>query len=79
IGWLRHRTVGGRVVGLLFVGPGFLSILCISYIYAAYGNVGIVAGLVFGVKATVLSIVIQALPPPSSHELQNHVTVSTAD
>src|SRR5690606_22562506 len=39
IGWLMHRTAGGVVAGTLFVLPGFFSILALSYVYAAFGNV----------------------------------------
>ena len=46
IGWLMHRTRGGLVAGTLFVLPGFLAIMALSWIYAAFGNVGIVAGAV---------------------------------
>src|SRR5437868_2845947 len=42
IGWLLHRTRGGLVAGTLFVLPGFVCIMILSWIYAAYGNVAIV-------------------------------------
>ncbi|MBA5802885.1 chromate efflux transporter [Rhizobium changzhiense] len=78
IGWLMHRTVGGLVAGLLFVLPGFLSILGLSYIYAAYGNVGIVAGLFFGLKAAVLAVVVQAVIRIGGRALKNRVMVGIA-
>ena len=46
IGWLLHRTRGGLVAGTLFVLPGFVAIMALSLVYAAFGNVGIVAGAV---------------------------------
>src|SRR3954470_10017985 len=45
IGWLMHRTAGGIVAGSLFVLPGAVSMLVLSYIYAAYGNVPLVVAL----------------------------------
>ncbi|MDR9760654.1 chromate efflux transporter [Rhizobium redzepovicii] len=78
IGWLMHRTLGGLVAGLLFVLPGFLSILCLSYIYAAYGSVGIVAGLFFGLKAAVLAVVVQAVIRIGSRALRNNVMLAIA-
>ncbi|MFL5331821.1 MAG: chromate transporter, partial [Geminicoccaceae bacterium] len=42
IGWLLHRTKGGLVAGTLFVLPGFLAIMALSLVYAAFGTVGIV-------------------------------------
>jgi chromate transporter len=51
IGWLLHRTVGGIVAGALFILPGIFAIMGLIYIYAAYGNVGFVEALFFGLKA----------------------------
>src|SRR6187397_2808869 len=48
-------------IGWLFVVPGIVSILALSYVYAAYGNVAAVAALFFGLKAAVLAIVLQAV------------------
>ena len=61
IGWLLHRTAGGIMAGGLFILPGVIAIMGLSYIYAAFGNVGLVEALFFGLKAAVLAIVIQAV------------------
>ena len=58
IGWLLHRTRGGLVAGTLFVLPGFLAIMALSLIYAAFGQVGIVQALFFGLKAAVVGVVL---------------------
>ena len=63
IGWLLHRTKGGLVAGTLFVLPGFLAIMALSLVYAAFGRVGIVQALFFGLKAAVLAIVLEAVRP----------------
>src|SRR6478672_8878959 len=34
IGWLMHRTKGGIAAGGLFVVPGIVSIMALSYVYA---------------------------------------------
>ena len=39
IGWLLHRTRGGLVAGILFVLPGFVAILVLSWLYAGLGEV----------------------------------------
>ncbi|MFU0505777.1 chromate efflux transporter [Pseudaminobacter sp. NGMCC 1.201702] len=78
IGWLLHRTRGGLVAGALFVLPGFLSILVLSYVYAAFGNVGIVEGLFFGLKAAVLAVVLQAVARIGQRALKNSVMVGIA-
>ena len=61
LGWLLHKVKGGLVAGTLFVLPGFLAILALSLIYAAFGQVGFVNALFFGLKAAVLAVVLQAV------------------
>lgn len=78
IGWLLHRTVGGLVAGGLFILPGVFAIMGLSYIYAAYGNVGFVEALFFGLKAAVLAIVIQAVVRVGKRALRNPVMVGLA-
>lgn len=73
IGWLLHRTKGGLVAGALFVLPGFLAILALSYIYVLLGKAPLIAGLFFGLKAAVLAIVLQAVVRVGSRALRNNV------
>jgi len=61
LGWLLHGARGGLVAGLLFVLPGFLAIMGLSLVYVAFGQTPLVAGLLYGIKAAVLAIVLQAL------------------
>ncbi|HXC51623.1 MAG TPA: chromate efflux transporter [Candidatus Limnocylindrales bacterium] len=72
IGWLLHRTAGGLVAGLLFILPGFVSIMALSIVYAAYGNVGSVAALFFGMKAAVLAVVIEAVQRVGKRSLKSN-------
>jgi chromate transporter len=78
IGWLLHRTAGGLVAGILFVLPGFLAILGLSYIYAIFGSVTVVEGLFFGLKAAVLAVVVQAVFRIGSRALKNRLMVGIA-
>ena len=78
IGWLLHRTVGGIVAGVLFVVPGVIAIMALSYIYAAYGNVGFVEALFFGLKAAVLAIVIEAVVRIGKRALRNPTMIALA-
>jgi chromate transporter len=61
IGWLMHRTVGGIMAGGLFILPGIVAIMGLSYVYAAYGNAGFVTAIFFGLKAAALAVVFQAV------------------
>jgi chromate transporter len=78
IGWLLHRTRGGLVAGTLFVLPGFLAIMALSLVYAAFGAVGIVQALFFGLKAAVLAIVLEAVQRIGRRALKNRVMVGIA-
>ena len=61
IGWLLHRTRGGLAAGLLFVLPGFLSILALSVLYVSFRGASLVEGVFLGIKAAVIVIVIEAV------------------
>lgn len=73
IGWLLHKTKGGLIAGALFVLPGFLAILGLSYIYVLFGHVSLIEGLFFGLKAAVLAVVVQAVVRVGSRALKNNV------
>ncbi len=60
-GWLLHRTAGGLVAGLLFVLPGFLSVLALSVLYAGFRQTAAVEALFYGLKPAVLAVVVEAL------------------
>ena len=78
IGWLLHRTIGGIVAGGLFIVPGIIAIMALSYIYAAYGNVSFVEALFFGLKAAVLAIVIEAVVRVGKRALRNRIMIGLA-
>jgi len=78
IGWLMHRTLGGIIAGGLFVVPGIIAIMALSYVYAAWGNVPIIVALFFGLKAAVLAIVIEALVRIGKRALKNQVMIALA-
>ena len=78
VGWLLHGVRGGLVAGLLFILPGFLSILALSVLYVAFHDVGVVAALFFGLKAAVLAVVVQAVVRIGRRVLRNGVMSSIA-
>lgn len=61
LGWLKYGIRGGLIAGLLFILPGFLSILALSFLYAYLLDVSLVAALFFGLKAAVLALVLSAV------------------
>src|SRR5213596_552435 len=78
IGWLMHRTLGGIMAGGLFIVPGIIAIMALSYMYAAFGNVPFVIALFFGLKAAVLAIVLEAVFRIGKRALKNNVMLVLA-
>ncbi len=78
VGWLMHRTLGGIIAGTFFVIPGIVSIMALSYVYAAFGKVPIIVALFFGLKAAVLAIVVEAVVRIGKRSLKNRALVSLA-
>ena len=76
IGWLMHRTAGGILAGGLFIVPGIVAIMGLSYVYAAWGSVPLVTALFFGLKAAVLAVVLDALVRISKRALKNNVMLA---
>jgi chromate transporter len=60
IGWLMHRAWGGIVAGGLFVLPSLAVLIALSWLYLAYGDVPVVAGVLYGIKPAVVAIVLHA-------------------
>src|SRR5438270_263888 len=61
IGWLLHGIRGGLAAGILFVLPGAVVMLGLSLLYALGRGFSVVDGALFGIKAAVLVIVLEAL------------------
>ena len=72
IGWLMHRTWGGIVAGGLFVLPSLFILIALSWIYIAFGEMPLVAGLFYGIKPAVTAIVVQAAHRIGSRALKNN-------
>ena len=72
IGWLMHRTWGGIAAGVLFVLPSLFILIALSWIYVAFGDVPLVAGLFYGIKPAVTAIVVQAAHRIGSRALRNN-------
>src|ERR1700722_20107303 len=78
IGWLMHRTRGGLVAGVLFVVPGVIALMALSWIYVIWGDVSFVAGLFFGLKTAVLAVVIEAVLRVGRRALKSPLAVVIA-
>ncbi len=70
IGWLLHGTRGGLVAGLLFILPGFVAILGLSFVYALWQHVPLATGIFLGLKAAVLALVVDSVRRIASRALR---------
>ena len=69
---------GGLAAGILFVLPGALVMLGLSLIYALGHGVPLVDGALFGIKAAVLVIVVEALIRIGRRALKTDVLMALA-
>ena len=61
LGWMLHGIRGGLIAGILFILPGFLSILALSLAYSALLGTAALDAVFFGIQAAVLAVILQAL------------------
>src|SRR6478736_9627962 len=78
IGWLLHGTRGGLAAGILFVLPGALVMLGLSMLYALGRGIPVVEGALFGIKAAVLVIVVEALVRIGRRALKTRFLIGVA-
>lgn len=71
MGFLMSKWRGGLIAGGLFILPGFLSILALSYLYVLYNDLSIVKGLFYGIKPAIIAIVLAALYKISKKSLKS--------
>ncbi len=73
IGWLMHGVRGGLMAGLLFILPGFVSILLLSYMYVLLSGSGQFQAIFFGLKCAVLAVIAEAVIRVGKKVLHNRV------
>lgn len=78
IGWLMHGTRGALTAGLLFILPGFVSILALSMIYVTWQQVPAVDAVFFGLKAAILAVVLQAVLRIGSRVLKTRALLAVS-
>jgi chromate transporter len=71
LGWLMHKTRGGVAAGALFVLPSLLLLITLSWIYMAFGQLPLIAGIFYGIKPAVAAIVLHALHRIAGKSLGN--------
>ena len=78
VGWLLHGTRGGLAAGILFVLPGALVMLGVSLLYVLGQGIPAVEGALYGIKAAVLVIVVEALLRIARRGLKTRLLLAVA-
>jgi chromate transporter len=78
VGWVLHGARGGLAAGILFVLPGAVVMLGLSLLYAYGRGLGPIDGALFGIKAAVLVIVVEALLRIGRRALKSRLLVALA-
>jgi chromate transporter len=73
IGWLMHGVLGGIVAGVLFFLPALILLISMSWVYISFGDLPVVAGILYGIKPAVTAIVVFAAYRIGSKALKNGV------
>ncbi|MCE4553955.1 chromate efflux transporter [Pelomonas cellulosilytica] len=71
IGWLMHRGWGALAAGCLFVLPSLFILIALSWVYLAFGQLAVVAGVFYGLKPAVTAIVVHAAHRIGKRALKN--------
>lgn len=77
-GWLLNGWIGGLIAGVLFVLPGVVALLGLSWMYVAHGDSTLVTGLFLGLAPAVLAVVLQAVVRIGGRALRSRSLVALA-
>ncbi len=78
LGWLIGGTRGGLIAGGLFVLPGVIALMALSWLSVLAGDLAAVRGLFAGLQAAVLVIVIEALLKVAKRALKSRFADAVA-
>ena len=78
VGWSMHGLRGGLAAGLLFIIPGALVMLGLSLLYVLAQGVPVVDGALYGIKAAVLVVVVEAIVRIARRGLKTRLLIGLA-
>ena len=78
LGWKMHGIRGGLVAGLGFILPAVLLLFALSYVYVTHGSLPWVSALLYGLKAAVVALVLQAMVRIARRALKSSLHVALA-
>ena len=60
LGWVRAGALGATLVAAAFIGPSFLMVLGISWLYVHFGGLPWIQALFYGIGAAVIAIIVRS-------------------
>src|SRR5947209_7374314 len=57
LGYVHYRVLGATLAGLAFVLPSFFMVVALGAVYVAYGGIGWMQAVFYGVGAAVIGII----------------------
>ena len=78
LGWRLHGLRGGIAAGALFVFPAALLMALLSWAYLSWQSLPLMSGMVFGLQAAVLGIIVHAAQRIGGRVLKTPFTVVLA-
>jgi chromate transporter len=71
IGWLKHRTLGGIIAGVLFVLPGVLCMLALTFGYVTGGDSPFGHAISLGIRPAILAVMAEGILRFGRHVLHS--------
>ena len=78
IGWLAHRTLGAVIAGGLFILPGAICMMALSFGYVSGADSAIGKAIFVGVRPAILAIMLEAMIRFGRHVLHSKWMVALA-
>ncbi|MGQ0531853.1 MAG: chromate efflux transporter [Caulobacteraceae bacterium] len=75
IGWRLRGWTGALIAGWMFVIPGALIVLALSWLYVSFGELPLVAAAFDGVKCAVVALVAEALYKVGKRALKTNTAI----
>lgn len=78
VGWRLRGWAGALIAGWMFVVPGALIVLALSWLYVSYGDVPLVSAAFDGIKCAVVALVAEALLKVGKRALKTNTALIIA-
>lgn len=57
LGWLRGGVRGATLAGIAFIGPSFLMVIALAFLYRRFGGMAWLHGAFYGIGAAVIAVI----------------------